>query len=130
MARRGFPAIPERVDDWYRLYRWQQRSKQQLAQDPVCAYCARRGVLMLATVADHCPPHRGDWNQFIIGPLQSLCLKCHTKEKRVEEERGYSLAIGDDGYPLDPRHPFNRPTPAEREAARKRESSSGQSKNG
>jgi hypothetical protein len=30
-----------------------------------------------ASIADHDPPHKGDWNAFRLGPLQSLCRDCH-----------------------------------------------------
>jgi 5-methylcytosine-specific restriction protein A len=58
-----------------------------------------------ATIADHDPPHGGDYNKFILAPLQSLCADCH-KGKWAQDKRGYSLDIGVDGYPIDPKHPF------------------------
>jgi hypothetical protein len=59
-----------------------------------------------ATIADHDPPHKGDWNTFRLGPLQSLCRDCH-QGKWADDARGYRSDIGDDGFPIDPRHPFN-----------------------
>jgi hypothetical protein len=59
--------------------------------------------------------HHNDPNLFYRGALQSLCTPCHSGRKqsleareRLIEERGYSLDIGSDGYPLDPRHPVYR----------------------
>src|SRR5262245_58464266 len=37
--------------------------------------------------------------------LQSLCKLRHESAKKREEARGYSTAIGADGWPVDPRHP-------------------------
>src|SRR5262249_40604218 len=37
--------------------------------------------------------------------LQSLCKLHHESAKKREEARGYSTAIGADGWPVDPRHP-------------------------
>ncbi len=54
-------------------------------------------------------PHRGDRKLFWdSGNWQSLCKKCHDKHKQREERRGYSAAVGADGWPSDPRHPANR----------------------
>jgi 5-methylcytosine-specific restriction enzyme A len=59
-------------------------------------------------VVDHVVPHRGDWNAFVTGKLQSLCEPCHKSAKRQIELRGYRSAIGLDGHPPHPNHPFNR----------------------
>lgn len=79
----------------------------QLRTHPLCATCLSRGVTTPATIADHVEPHRGDWNAFMLGKLQSLCKPCHDKDKRLLDLHGYSDDIGDDGWPLDPRHPAN-----------------------
>jgi hypothetical protein len=70
--------------------------------------CEARGIVTPATVADHMTPHRGNWNEFLLGKLQSLCSECHDREKQRIEVRGFGSAIGDDGWPLDPNHPANR----------------------
>jgi len=36
-----------------------------------------RGIVTAANVVDHVTPHRGDWNAFVTGELQSLCEPCH-----------------------------------------------------
>ena len=92
---------------WYTLQRWRRRAKHQLRLEPLCALCLKRGLVTPATIADHDPPHRGNWNAFRLGPLQSLCADCHNK-KWADDFHGYSSAIGDDGFPIDPRHPFNQ----------------------
>ena len=58
---------------WYGLQRWMARARHQLHIEPLCAACLERGRITPATVADHHPPHHGDWNAFVLGPLQSLC---------------------------------------------------------
>jgi 5-methylcytosine-specific restriction enzyme A len=60
---------------------------------------------VLADAVDHVVHHRGVWNAFILGPIQSLCHPCHDGIKRREDRDGYSRAIGLDGYPVDARHP-------------------------
>jgi hypothetical protein len=72
--------------------------------EPLCARC--RGP---ASIADHEPAHSGDWNKFRLGPLQSLCADCHAAKHGNWKPRGYDDAIGNDGLPIDPKHPFNRP---------------------
>jgi 5-methylcytosine-specific restriction protein A len=91
--------------DWYNLQRWKRRSAQQLREHPLCVFCLQRGLVQLATVADHVTPHKGDWMAFLLGPLQSLCASCHSSAKRTQEVRGYSTEVGLDGYPTDPKHP-------------------------
>jgi len=61
-----------------------------------------------ATIADHVEPHKGDVIKFWFGALQSLCKQCHDSPKRNVELHGYHDAIGDDGWPLDPKHPANQ----------------------
>jgi hypothetical protein len=51
----------------------------------------------LTTIADHVVPHKGDWNDFRLGELQSLCKQCHDSTKQLIERRGYSYETGTDG---------------------------------
>jgi 5-methylcytosine-specific restriction endonuclease McrA len=66
---------------WYRLHRWQKLRRAQLRKEPLCAMCFAKGKIVPATVADHVVPHRGDWTQFWMGELQSLCAACHNGDK-------------------------------------------------
>jgi hypothetical protein len=96
----------------YSTSRWVHCRALQLQREPCCALCLTRGVVTPASVADHVEPHGGDWLRFFTGRLQSLCKPCHdtvkrVEDKRVEDKRGYSTAVGADGFPSDPRHPFN-----------------------
>jgi 5-methylcytosine-specific restriction endonuclease McrA len=94
---------------WYQLERWRRRRRLQLKQHPLCAECLSRGVVERATVADHTKPHRGDWNAFLLGELQSLCDACHNSSKRRFDLDGYDSQLLDArGWPVDPRHPANR----------------------
>jgi 5-methylcytosine-specific restriction endonuclease McrA len=95
----------ENPRDWYETYRWKMRRKSQLQQHPLCAHCASKGLVVVAVIADHVRPHKGNWNEFWMGKLQSLCSRCHESGKKYEEHRGYQNDIGADGWPVDPRHP-------------------------
>jgi 5-methylcytosine-specific restriction enzyme A len=106
------PAFAENAQDrpwrtWYTLQRWRRRAKHQLTIEPLCAECLKTGRVTAATIADHNPPHKGDWTKFRLGPLQSLCADHHNR-KWADDRHGYTTTIGDDGFPLDPKHPFNR----------------------
>jgi 5-methylcytosine-specific restriction enzyme A len=92
--------------DWYGLLSWKKRQRHQMLLHPLCAECLKTGRVTAATVADHNPPHGGVWNAFRLGPLQSLCVD-HHKRKWADDAHGYSCTIGDDGFPVDPNHPFN-----------------------
>ena len=61
-----------------------------------------------SAVVDHKQPHRGDRSLFFAsGNLWSLCKRCHDSPKQALEKRGYSKAIGPDGWPIDKAHPVN-----------------------
>ena len=105
-ARNLAPAQTLPWRSWYSLQSWRRRAKHQLRHDPLCVLCLEAGRLTAATIADHHPPHKGDYNKFVLGPLRSLCRDCHQGQWAVDK-RGYSDAAHDDGLPIDPRHPFN-----------------------
>ena len=92
---------------WYKTARWQGRRIRQLQREPLCQMCKAKGLVVEANTADHKVPHRGDGNLFWYGELQSLCGPCHSGDKQREEALGYSPEVGADGYPADPRHPWN-----------------------
>ena len=100
--------MPKRHDPanaWYGLARWQRRRRVQLRDHPLCRLCLQlHGIVTPAIVADHVEPHHGDRQRFETGALQSLCKKCHDAVKRTVEQRGYSTAIGADGWPVDRAH--------------------------
>ena len=96
---------------WHRFYDtgfWLSRRRLQLKAHPLCQICQARGALTAASVVDHVKPHKGDWNLFVLGELQSLCKTCHDSSKRFFELRGYSNDAGADGWPTDPNHPANK----------------------
>lgn len=101
-------AEAEKWRGWYALARWRRRRIAQLAAEPLCRFCRQRGRVTAATVADHVIPHKGDPDLFWHGELQSLCADHHDRDKQQQERIGYSTAIGADGWPVDPSHPFNR----------------------
>ena len=93
---------------WYGLAVWQKLRKLRLASEPLCRMCEAENRSTTATVCDHVTPHRGDWALFAdYDNTQSLCASHHNHRKQSEERTGYSKAVGADGYPIDPRHPFN-----------------------
>jgi 5-methylcytosine-specific restriction enzyme A len=106
-ARNLAPAQTLHWRQWYSLQSWRTRAKHQLRLDPLCALCREAGRLVPAAIADHHPPHKGDYNKFRLGPLRSLCRDCHQGVRAIDK-RGYSHAIDDNGYPTDNAHPFNK----------------------
>ena len=105
-ARNRNPAETLHWRDWYSLRSWRRRAQHQLQTKPLCALCEEQGRIVPATIADHHPPHKGDYNAFVLGPLRSLCRDCHQGVWAIDK-RGYSLAVDDNGYPVDEKHPFN-----------------------
>jgi len=83
----------------YKTAAWQRHRADQLAREPLCWMCSAQGVVTAATVADHVTPHRGCPVAF-LGPLRSLCASHHSSAKQVEENRGASVGVDVNGYPL------------------------------
>jgi 5-methylcytosine-specific restriction endonuclease McrA len=106
-ARIADPAQSLPWRSWYSLQRWRRRAHHQLRIEPLCASCLERNRVTPATIADHHPPHKGDYNKFVLGPLRSLCKPCHDGLQAIKH-KGYRPDVGDDGFPIDPAHPFNR----------------------
>lgn len=73
---------------WHGTYRWKQRRLQQLQHQPLCVMCLAIGRATAATVADHVVPHKGDYELFWHGELQSLCKFHHDKTKQRIERKG------------------------------------------
>jgi 5-methylcytosine-specific restriction enzyme A len=95
-------------EKWYHLRRWEKRSAQQLREQPLCCMCLAKGIVNAASVADHIIPHKGDYQLFWFGKLQSLCPQHHSGAKRQLEQRGYVFDIGADGWPTDSKHPVHQ----------------------
>lgn len=105
---RTVPTRPNAQDRGYNS-RWQKARKTYLLHNPMCRMCRQQGKDTPATVVDHIQPHRGNnylfWD---VGNWQSLCATHHNSTKQRDEKRGYSTAIGRDGWPTDTKHPVNQ----------------------
>ena len=87
-----------------------QRLRQRVLveQGGMCAKC---GLLALDPELDHITPiSRGGTD--VRSNLQVLCEPCHAAKTAAEFDRAlpgrYSRAVGVDGRPLDPNHPWNK----------------------
>lgn len=92
---------------WYFTKAWKLRRQRQLARVSWCEPCKRAGRSRIATIANHKIPHRGDRELFFRGELESACKQCHDQAIQREELEGFSREVGGDGWPSDPKHPFN-----------------------
>jgi hypothetical protein len=88
---------------WHKTRRWQIKRREQLRSEPFCSMCLATGVYVLATVADHVEPHRGDPGKFWNGALQSLCKPHHDRDKQLIELGIPLVGVDEDGWPTDPR---------------------------
>ncbi|MGV2107527.1 HNH endonuclease [Agrobacterium vitis] len=94
---------------WYYTTRWRAIRSLQLKREPYCRMCRQQGKLKKGFICDHIERHSGNAEKFWNGPFQTLCKKHHDATKQREEHRGFSTAMGANGWPTDPRHPANRP---------------------
>lgn len=85
-ARRNASTVPTAADKGYDT-RWRKAKKKFLEANPLCVRCIQAGQLTKAVVVDHIIPHRGDmilfWDE---SNWQSLCIKCHNRKTRVEDQ--------------------------------------------
>jgi 5-methylcytosine-specific restriction protein A len=93
----------------YKSKLWADLRRVQLSRHPLCKRCKDEGRLEAATVVHHLVAHKGNWTLFNDPRnLASSCKPCHDKIEQSIEARGYDRAVGEDGWPVDRRHPFNR----------------------
>jgi 5-methylcytosine-specific restriction endonuclease McrA len=92
---------------WYKTKLWLDLRNVQLSRKPLCEWCHPR--ITVATEVHHDIPHRGVWSLFNDPDnLVSLCKRCHDSRAQALEKRGYDDVVGDDGWPIDQKHPINR----------------------
>jgi 5-methylcytosine-specific restriction protein A len=92
---------------YYDNARWRRLRLLVLDRDPLCVLCLRSGIETPSTVADHIQPHNGNYDlMWSMDNLQGLCESCHSGIKRHIDLKGYSQACDEDGFPLDPNHPW------------------------
>lgn len=88
---------------------WRDLRRVHLARHPLCAWCLKQGRLVAGNTVHHKIPHRGDWTLFNdSNNLETLCARCHSADAQQSEVIGYSSTVGDDGWPVDPKHPQNK----------------------
>lgn len=94
---------------FYKSRTWRHLRASHLSREPLCRRCRAEGRLTAATVVHHLTAHKGDWHLFTDpGNLASSCKRCHDATEQSIEARGYDRQVGEDGWPADDRHPFNR----------------------
>lgn len=92
----------------YNSHAWKVRRRELLNEEPLCRLCMARGVITMATVADHVQPHHGDLTAFYHGKLQALCKRCHDGAKKQQESTGRIRGGDTHGNPLDAGHHWNK----------------------
>jgi 5-methylcytosine-specific restriction enzyme A len=71
---------------------------------PLCEACLQVGKIEPAVAVDHRKPIKVGGEPYPhLDRLASLCERCHNSKTRSEQ-----LGCDAFGYPLDPRHPWNR----------------------
>lgn len=86
---------------WYSLARWKRRREVQLCAEPLCQMCLKSETITPADTVDHVTPHRGDYDLFWYGAVQSLCASCHSRHKQLEEHGKKVLRFDATGWPID-----------------------------
>ena len=86
----------------YGTARWQRVRARQLAKQPLCWRCAKRGLVVAATVCNHSNGHpEGETEaQFWSGPFDSQCAPCHSGDQAREEMGKGAKGCDVSGAPL------------------------------
>lgn len=100
----------------YQTKQWRVLRERALLRDlytcqhPGCGVSLTKGRSGdRAAVVHHIKAHKGDPCLFFdLNNLQSLCKRHHDSDAQSQEARGYSTQMGEDGWPVDPRHPAVR----------------------
>lgn len=93
----------------YKSTAWRKGRLAFLAQHPLCERCQVNKRVTTATVVNHRKPHKGDTALFFDWRnWEPACKHHHDADIQSEERRGFSTAVGLDGWPVDDRHPANR----------------------
>lgn len=104
---REYDARRRKSQPWRSLYKtpqWAMLRASQLALEPLCERCAKRGLVVAATTVNHRERHRGDPIKFFDPTgLETVCKPCHDGPIQSEEKggRGAPRGCGPDGWPLD-----------------------------
>jgi len=88
---------------------WRKLRAAVLADEPLCRMCAARGITEPATDVDHIS---GDPSDNSRSNLQPLCHSCHSIKTARDHGKNVSLGCDINGMPLDPSHPWYRPSDA------------------
>ncbi len=107
----------------FQTARWKATRERILLRDKfTCQQCAcgltSGRTHPRAAVVHHMTPHHGAEELFWCDDsgLEAACKRCHDGALQREEARGYSDRIGEDGWPVDQRHPFHTGKLPRREA--------------
>lgn len=79
-ARRGFDAEL----GFYQSRQWREVRSALLRENPLCATCAAKGLVVAARVVDHVHPIKDGGARFDFGNLQPLCVSCHNRKTAKE----------------------------------------------
>ena len=90
---------------WYSLQRWRSTGQASTQHRPAVRLVRREGRVTPATIADHHPPHGGDYNAFMhrAGPLAlpAIAIKANGPSTSAD----IAWQIGDDGFPVRSKAP-------------------------
>lgn len=110
-------------DDWrtdeakayrklYASKKWRALRERALFRDAYRCQHKKCGVILKrgkaspqSAVVHHIKAHKGDLDLFFdINNLQSVCWRCHSGDIQSIEKHGFDVTIGEDGWPIDPKH--------------------------
>ncbi|EMD5191759.1 HNH endonuclease [Pseudomonas aeruginosa] len=87
---------------------WKRLRADVLADEPLCRWCAARGLVVPATDVDHIEDSRDDFTDDNSREnLAPMCHECHSLKTARSMGKSVSLGCDVSGLPVDPVHPWN-----------------------
>ena|SRR5690606_2567498 len=88
---------------------WKRLRAQVLAEEPLCRWCAARGLVVPATDVDHIEDSRDDYTDDNSREnLAPMCHECHSLKTARDMGKSVTLGCDTSGLPVDPDHHWNR----------------------
>ena len=102
------------ADEYRKLYftkKWRTLRGIILTRDQY--HCQRCRVILTrgrndprSAIVHHKQPHKGNMTLFYDADnLEAVCWNCHSGAIQSAEALGYDRQVGEDGWPIDPKHP-------------------------
>lgn len=94
-------SIYGKYQTFYHSKRWTRTSRNYRSKHPLCVECLKQGRYTKAQVVDHIIPIRtleGWQKRWDENNYQSLCIACHNRKTKEDQEKFHFKKVADENY--------------------------------